>query len=565
MALQNLVAIAFKDIFPDSEKRSIQTLLSDISSVNSLEILGYFNAQVHTIEQDTSKQIEFLKIWMNRFPMEIIDRVKKFIQQFENKQNVNFVFINNASTLKLIEHILKYHNDIKRVDNITPAQELNLFKAYLLCTEEWTDKQLKAYDGEKIDSPDRLINILIPIQLPFQEILEFKDFRVQFLKAVYFFRFCESNKFFRQYLKLFLDSYDLDSWQKYLFNIISLYVRKFEKLRTPSILIVTSEFPEIRGFLDNLSINQKTFEIKDDFLSLRENPVYKIDTESYIFLNLNFLVDKIFQGIQFDFASILVRNAAIYKGKIIKKFADFKSIYADQFSEYGLFYSVMDYAFAKTNYLKFSGKEMKNTLGDGFPDYYFRDKSKVYLFEYKDILVNAETKYSYNIEDIKAEISKKLIINEKGSPKGITQLVNYIEKVKNNEFQKMDIYSFDKAIIYPILVYTDFSFNLSGINYFLNSEFKKLIKERKIKSPHLIKDLVLIDLDTFIKFQDLFRDKRLRINNCFNDFYNLISNKNKPLDAVIPFNMFIHNKTMKMPYDSPKMLKEEMDKILPKK
>ncbi len=565
MALQNFVAISFKDIFSEIEKQPIKTLLSGISTVNSLEILGYFNAQVHTIEQDTSKQIEFLKIWTNRFPKEVIDLVNKFIQQFESKQNVNFVFINNASSLRLIEYVIEFHNDLKPKENISPEEELNLFKAYLLCTQEWTDDQMKAYNGEKIDTPDNLINLLLPIQLPFQEILEFKDFRIQFLKAVYFFRFCESNLYFKKYLKLFLDSYKLDSWQKYLFNIISLYIRKFEKLRTPSFLKVTDEYPEIRGFLDNLSIDIEAFEIKDDFLSFRENPVYKVDTGSYIFLNLNFLVDKIFQGIQFEFADILVKNGVLHKGKIIKYFADFKNIYTDQFSENGLFYRVMDYAFAKSNYIKINGIQLKNNLGDGYPDYYIRDNSKVYLFEYKDILLNAETKHSYKIKNIKAEISKKLIINEKGSPKGITQLVNYIEKVKNNEFQKIDKYNFERVTIYPILVYTDFSFNISGINYFLNTEFKKLIKQKNFKSPHLIKDLILVDLDTFIKFQDLFRDKRLRINDCFNDFYNVTTNKNKPLDAVIPFNMFIHNKTMKIDYESPIMLKEEMDKILPKK
>jgi hypothetical protein len=224
----------------------------------------------------------------------------------------------------------------------------------------------------------------------------------------------------------------------------------------------------------------------------------------------------------------------------------------------------MDYAFEYSKYIKFDGNQLKKSLGDGFPDYYIRDKSKVYILEYKDVLLNADIKQSYSIDTIKSEISKKFIINEKGSAKGITQLINYIEKIRNNEFQKIDNYDFTRVTIYPILVYTDFSFNLSGINFFLNSEFLKLLGQRNISNSHLIKDVVLIDIDTFVKFQDLFRDKRLRINDCLNDFYNVTGNKSKPFDSVIPFNMFIHNKTLKIDYDSPKMLKDELGEIMPK-
>jgi hypothetical protein len=563
MPLKNLIALAFKDIFSEKDQQSIETLISDISTVNSLEILGYFNAQLHTIEQDTAKQIEFLKIWMNRFPNDVIERVKSFVQKFEGKQNANFVFINNVSSLMLIEQVIKFHNNIKPEENITPEHELNLFKAYLICSQQWTDDQMKAYDGEKINNPDSFINLLLPIHLPFQEILEFKDFRLQFIKAVYFFKFCESNTFFSRYLELFLKRYSIDSWKTYLVNIISIYVRKFDPLKTPSVLKVGSEFPQIRSFLDNLSIDPKTFQIKNDFLSLREKPVYKIDSETYVFLNLNFLVDKIFQGIQFDFANILIKSGKLYKGKLIKTFADFKNAYAEQFSENGLFFGVMDYAFEFSKYIKFDGNQLKKSLGDGLPDYYIRDKSKVYLFEFKDVLLNSDIKQSYNITSIKSEISKKLIVNEKGSPKGITQLINYIEKLRNNGFQKLDNYDFSKVTIYPILIYTDFSFNLSGINYFLNCEFLKILNRKNLSNRHLIKNLILIDLDTFIKFQDLFRDKRLRINDCLNDFYNLTDNKIKPFDSVIPFNMFIHNKTLKIDYSSPKMLSDELGEMMP--
>jgi len=562
MGFKTIISIGYKNIFDDFDEVEIRDLILDIPSKNSLEIIGYFNAQLHTMERDTSKQIEFLKIWMYRLPAVIQQRLNTFIQETLSKQNTDFNFINNISSLKLVEYVLQNYNELDKVQNLTTEQELNLFKAYLFCSQEWTDKQLLAVNGEKIKTPEELINLILPVQLPYQEILEFKDFRIQFIEAIYFFRFCEYNQIFKNYLKIFLDEYKLETWQKYLINILSIYVRKFEPLKTPSIINISNDFPDIIDFLDSLSISISDFSMSDDFLSLRQNPIYKIDNNNFLFLNLNFLVDKIFQGIQFEFSKVLIKNKAVYKGKILKYYPDFKSAYGEEFSEIGLCYQVLSYAFDKSNYLKFKGNEIKKILGDGEPDYYMRDKSKVYLFEYKDVLLNAKIKHSYNIDEIKSEISKKLVQNEQGSAKGVSQLVNVIEKVRLNEFKKFDNYDFENVIIYPILIYTDFSFNISGINYFLNTEFRKQIKDRNIKNSHLIKDLVLIDLDMFIKFQDLFRDKRLKLNNCLNEFYEFKNRDINLFNKISTFNMFIHNKTMRIPYKSPKMLMEEVKDMI---
>lgn len=563
MGFTNSISIGYKDIFEDYDKVSIQNLIINIPSKNIIEVVGFFNAQVHTIERDSTKQVEFLNMWVGRLPEEVLEKINFFIIRTNSSPDKNFNFINNVSSLILIGYVLQNYNELEKVKNLTPEQELNLFKAYLFCTDEWLNKQSSTLRVEKITTKDELVNILLPLQLPYQEVLEFKEFTVQFIKAIYFFRFCDTNPHFKGYMNLFLTEYKIDSWQRYLTNILNLYVNSFQTLNKP--INVPVEFLDIINFLDSLSIRISDFSKSDDFLSLREKPVYKMDDSTYIFLNLNFLVDKLFQTIQFEFAKVLIGNKAVFKGKIIKNFSDFKSVYGEEFSENGLFYKVLDYVFEKSNFFKYNGQELKMFIGDGEPDYYMRDKAKVYLFEYKDVLLNAKTKHSYDFTEIKSEIFKKLVRNEKGAEKGVTQLVSNIKKVRNNEFKKFDDYDFENVIIYPILIYTDFSFNISGINQLLNVEFRRQIDDKKVKNPLLIKDLVLIDLDTLIKFQDLFRDKRLKINNCLNEYLEFVKMKENLFDKISTFNMFIHNKTKDMKYDSPKMLYEELKAIFPKK
>lgn len=562
MKLGITASIGYKDVFDDYTDVNIGELLKNIPTKNSLEIVGHFLAQLHTNEKNASLQWIFLKMWLIRLPNTIYQRVQNFVEKKLESSSM-FNFINNVSGLILIENIIENSNELNLATALTIEQELNLFKAYLYCSQLWIDKQEQGYKLPDEEQDDDIIKILLPTQVQFQELLEFKDFRLQFIKAIYFFRFCESNPQFKIYLEIFLSEYKLESWHNYLMNLLTLYVRKFEPLETPSVINVPNDFPDILNFLEELSIEPKTFKKSDDFLSIREKPVYRIDRNNYIFLNLNFLIDKLYQGIQFDFARVLVNNSATYKGRVIKSRVNFLSIFGEEFSETVLFYNVMDYAFEKSGYLKFKGKDMKLALGDGEPDYCIRDKAKVYLFEFKNIFLSAEIKHSVNYDIIMAEIFKKLVLNEFGKPKGVTQLANVIEKIRASEFEKIDEYDYDTAIIYPIIVYTDFSFNLPGINYILNKEFRKQLADRKLKNTSNVKDLVLIDLDSFIKFQDLFRNKTLKLNNCFNEYYDYVTAKRAIFNHISTFNMFIHEKTKKIHYDTPRMFLDEILKMIP--
>jgi hypothetical protein len=563
MSFQISVSIGYRDIFGDYDTVDIKELIKDIPTKNALEIISYFLAQLHTLERDPTKQIEFLKLWLGRLPVSVHKRINDFITKILANPKADYNFLNNASGLILEEILIENSNDLELVGDLTPEQELNLFKGYLVCSQQWIDKQLPGFNIPKVESEVDLIKLILPTQLPFQEILEFKDFRLQFIKAIYFFKFCEKNEQFKIYLEIFLKEYNLESWQKYLMNLVTLYIRKFERMKTPSVINVADDFPDVINFLEDLSIDQKTFKKSDDFLGLREKPVYRINKNDFVFLNLNFLVDKLYQGIQFDFARVLVKNGATFKDKVIKSRVDFMSIFGNEFSETGLFYSVMDYAFEKSGYVKFNGEKIKAIIPDGEPDYYMRDKAKVYLFEFKNIFLGAGIKHCNNYDQIEAEIFKKLVTNQDNSAKGVTQLVNVIEKVRAKEFEKFDKYNFNDTIIYPIIVYVDFSFNLGGINFILNKEFRRQLSERAIKDTHKIKNLTLIDLDTFIKFQDLYRNKTLKLNNCLNEYFEYVKKPRDIFSRISTFNMFIHNKTIKIKYDSPKMLIDEVMKMLP--
>jgi len=108
-------------------------------------------------------------------------------------------------------------------------------------------------------------------------------------------------------------------------------------------------------------------------------------------------------------------------------------------------------------------------------------------------------------EQIKEYIDTNFIKSKKGKAKGVTQLLLQIDRLNNNcqaieDFKKIGL---DKSrfIIFPVIITKDFSFNVNGINHYLNNQFKKEIKSKGYPF-FLITDLILVDLKSLMDWSD---------------------------------------------------------------
>ncbi|MEC5173779.1 hypothetical protein [Chryseobacterium nepalense] len=537
------VSLSYKDLFSDYEEINIIELLEDIPTVNALELISYFMVQIHLEHHDKNLQIDLTNFFIQRFPQDLKNKIIQFYST--QRRNSMYSLIDNLSGLFFIENILKNHNDLPRVSDLTPEQELNFFKAYLLSTQIWIDKKDGIFSNlDKISTDEDFNKAYIPTHIPYYEFNVIKDIRLQFAKAKEFFTFCEQNKYFKDYLNFFLQEYGLKSWQEYLKNILSLYLRKFDRLKTPSEIEISDDYVELQNFLSLLSLNMEDFKMSDDFYSLRKSPIYKANNNRYIFLSLNLFVDKIFQGIQFDFARIVINKKGVFKDKPIKSIDQFFSIVGDEFSETNLFYNIIKNCFSKSNYVLRSGLDLKNKNTDGGePDFYIRDKAKVYLFEFKNVLLNSKVKHSFDYEKIEEALFEKFIENKNKSKKGIGQLIELIKKIDEDSFDFDDSINLQDVIIYPIIVFTDISLNTPGVNNVLNNKYKELIKDFKLTNIKNLQDVTLIDLDTLIKYQDLFFTKKIKINNLLNEYHTLTNSYGDFIKRFTAFEMFIENKT----------------------
>jgi len=443
-----------------------------------------------------------------------------------------FSFISNQSSCVFIEKAIEHYTPGAARD-LTIEEEESCIKAYLLATQEWVDEDIFVFKGIKsFKDPKHIVEFALPHFLTFEDLKRFRDFRWQIFKAIEFFSFVEQHEVLKYYLKPFLDQYSSPTWQEYIYKILNCFLSLYRPEEGSGAILKTKLDDTINDFLDPLSIiDPSIYSKKIDFIGLREKPIYKSNSNSYIFYNYSFFIDKLFQTIVFDYGTILKNSG------VVKDVPDFKSkYYSEPFYEQFFLYKLIRYMIGKRKRCSaIDGLEWERLEGEKGPDFYIRCGSKIFIIELKDTIFQAKAKVSRDYNTIKTELFTKLKANKKGKQKGITQLAILSDKIAEIglDFDKFDK---GKVQIYPILLITDEAYNSYGINYVLNSEYQSILG---VSAKSISKDLLVIHIDTLIEIQDLIHDRKVPIQDCFQWYFNYTNSLANPHNRFLSFSHFI--------------------------
>jgi|SRR5690554_69577 len=532
--------ITYSCVFPNGNDQ-LEELIKIIPSKSAIAWLSYLllKKDLETKDQNDFQFLYSLLFNMNaKLQREISDYL-----QFISSELTQYTFIDRPSLLILIEYILENHND-SDVQVLESKDDFsNLFIAYLICCDE----RIKYLSQDLLTIKDAESQVLhhLPEQLKINDIIYPKDYRVEFIRFYYFMIFCKEDLDFREYLKIFLQENKIEKWEDYLYFVFTTYLKNVTNEEGASNLIQVDPYKYFgKKFLDSMSIDLKEFKRTSDFIGLRSKPVYYHGNDLYSVISFKFFIDKMYQGLLFDFSSIL-KNIG---DKKVANYGNLKQLVGERFTEDYLFYEIMQGCFSKKYKKLISGKILKEHLGEGEPDFYIRNGKNIFLFEFKDVMLNAKTKYCGDLKQIKFDFFQNYELatiekstgkkKNKPSPKGITQLLNVLENYLNNIIQKEDrIEIIDQLNVYPIIVYTDPSFDIEGFNYWLGNRFEELKQKRVISNDYLVKECVMIPLEILIKLEDYFNDGRLQLSNLIDGY--IIERKKSEQNKLLPFRKYV--------------------------
>lgn len=283
-----------------------------------------------------------------------------------------------------------------------------------------------------------------------------------------------------------------------------------------------------------------------DFMAFRGKPFIRLKKHHYAITNQSFVIEHMFNSVYFELKQY--RNDAGFISD-----DEFRQYYTTEFSQKYMFEGYLNKVLPHNTQFYISGsqcddeldkarKKGVNTDGIAPPDYYIRIPEGCIVFEYKDALTNAKVKEARNAEKLFAEIRKKFFENERGSHKGVTQLLDVAAAIQDGNF------FFDNpsvnSEIYPVLVVDNPVYTMHGMHTLLESMMREECIKRGMHSD-TIKPLVLMDVATMKLYADYFSSNGLV--NTFENYYEHVDPngqkaQNEPFESLISFTEYMKDK-----------------------
>jgi len=526
--------MGYEEIFPNKQCPQINDLIKDLSKKTIFFCLSGLNGMLYNKQRSIEVQAQIFSMIIERFSPDFKSYIVDTVNNYE-KENPNLFFINNQTILEIAIVLIELEEN-PQAKELDEEGEVLLFKSILAANSKLNKEQnFKKLEGPQEYTDEIFYNILFPNFIHQAEFQNTNPFFIACTKAIYFFDFAINDPLFSSLIPYFCKRNEINDWKEYLNILLTSYISLMPKAgKMGGVLNLIEEGIKISPLLNKLSLLENTIDLKSiytdseilDYKIFREKPLFKLEEYQYAFINTNFFLDKLYQSIFFEFKDILMELPSEEFKKVTAKyprwvqakcFDSVKSYFSLNFSEKVLFYNTVKNIFNIAQAI-----HVPDDKENGMVDYYIRYGNKIFLLEFKDVGMNSKTKYSYSYETIKKDIKDKYCSQKKGVP----QIVKAIEKLKSSDFSFEGLNTVKPIIneieIYPILVFTDNTYNYNGMDRILMEEFRSQFKLSKIvnfSTYKKINDLAFINLNNLLEMESLLNSNKINLIELLENYY----------------------------------------------
>jgi hypothetical protein len=547
----------YSDLF-DGLQPSLNELLGDIPSRLVVAVACAINAEIHLGEgkKATDKRIvEFLL--QRQHPLMKLDLYTRFAK-LEAREGISGFFATNY-VVALMEYCFDNYRDFE-IEDTTPLQELNIFKAYVILANQNNDMDSSFFDRNRSYQGEFFHKFTWPLMAEQFQTNQKVNPISEMVRGIVFLNYFQRNTAFKQYLDHFLAVTQRNSPWHYVMDYLSV-IQESWKSPIKGILsgnrfklaLVENHEP----LFQKLCLEPGEFATRDrakttSFSSIRAKPLFKYDQE-YFVLDWNALAGKLYDGLIFDFFNL----SGISSNPRFKNIGALKRLIGPDITEGFLFQKLLSAALQiPYSVLKFDDKEKP-----GMPDAYFRVGNKIILFEIKDAFFPDSATASKDFLAIKAAIDSKY--NQ--SDKGTGQIIKQLSLLKNMGIENFQDIKSRNLTVYPVIIYTDHMFGLPGFNDYLQTEFAQRLTDAKIDgSFKQIRPLTFIDIRFLIDNLSAIRDKDLsfiKMLDAYQDFLIRCRKKVKRTDNLSVFFELYQNFEHAMPIAFPGKFNKREDYV----
>lgn len=509
-------------IFKGEELPSLESLTKQIPTKMGIDYFCYINSALHIDAHNEENQFKCLREFITPESREISGKIMILLKSDKVNDPQYFMFDTYTSMLVLNSLVCNQNNlEIESTD-ATPQHKILMIKA-LLCANQTLQTDFKVDIKDETDHLLRFCKIAWPNVLLTGNHRVRVDFMLNGYKSINLIDYIEGNDNINAEFRKYFGLKDGENPINFVSAILSQYMSGLAEKENFRLHHAFNDNVEENPIIARYCMNLDEYDIRqfnpDDFKTFREKPIIKLRENRYDIVNWNFVLEKLATGLLFDLfyntevESQFKNNLSTFKGKIGYEFYEkfFQRIFTETV--------VKKKDIFRTD--KKSGSEKS--------DFYFRRHNKIYLIEFKDILLKKHTEYN----KVKAEIDGKLNLENKGTGqlcKQIQHLSGNLDYFEENASIKLKQ---SKVKVYPIIVVTDTAFSVSGITQYLQREFLKRIET--FSFPFMVMPLVIVNFDFLLENYDELKKDEIDFPKCI-DFFIEKNKKIQKKKKFIHFN-----------------------------
>lgn len=505
----------YKDIFPDAPVVEPEEFLKQIPSQAVIRACCHINTELYLNDKSLDKEIEIFHYLIGRLGEEGKKYSIRLLEFIRNCSDKGIEIFPLQHTLEVIQRSF-FLNITGGVQGVSAEQELALLKVLLLLNTETNSRVRKSLSYKLKDKHEKLYALFWCNLLPSISFIQRRDPIIGMYRSLHFLEYLQTH--YPNYLKTYLDTNKLDAYQKIPIRLFEWYVNSHKEDKKSFYSASTVEFVKQNGVIEQLTIALDTNR-RDEFKKsgykknlklVREFPIVQTSDKDVAVTNFNFLIEKFYEGLLFDFFK---------KSGIENKYGDlgtFKSQVGEKFAHEFLA-QIFKKLFSKDGIVSYSEKERNENCNY---DFYIRIRNCVFLFEFKDNLFAIKEDYP----SIKEIVDDRLL-----GDKGIGQMVKQIEKLAAIpdvfEDYAQEGYSLKNLFVFPVLIYTDVAFGMNGINHYLSRNFTQKLKPEVKDTFYHVYPLVTICFDYFLERYELFRNGKIDLVNLIHSYHTLMEGR----------------------------------------
>ena len=516
--------VGYKQLYPKGEMYPLEKLLAGLPRIWAIRLCSnmynklvgkpFYNPDFRD-EETTQIDVPRFFFGPNNLDqlLDVIHRYKQYYAMEVANQKQPMKYATGCETPLLLLKYIMAMPESDGTDDIG-LLERELYKAFMTANELTFNRSQGEPPYKKEEDLELYIASLLMSRYSYQDFFNEKSeldelVRNQASRTVKFFRFVANHPQLKDLLEVFLDKYQLSTWNDYVTTYFSIQALARDKTG----VIDFEKLEDVDGLLSEEIVNKDSIDIHEvipltdniDYEAFRKRPFVKIAPHEYAVIDVSFMIKRMFDGLYFDFNEL-------WQSKHGNDLQGFNRIFTTEFSEETVLVNCLKEVAASFGWLSLTDKECKSLIPEkklsSPPDFYIRDGKDVILFECKDIRIPKEIKADGTTKQLIDEIDKDFVgyldtEKNKWRYKGVGQLVRNAKRIQDGLFD-WDKNADEDSRIYLVLVLADTRHVDGGWKNYLNKRMFEECARQNVEVSRVC-PLVLTDLGILITYKHNFK------------------------------------------------------------